>query len=379
MIYFDNAATTIKPPCVIEAVSTALATLTNANRGVNTSSMCANRAIYETRNKLAKMFNVSSPTLVIFTSGATQSLNMAILGTLKKGDHVITTNLEHNSVLRPLYYMKKKGVNLSIIKCNNNYTIDIDAVLSHIKSNTKMLVISHASNTLGVVQNLEHIGRICKEYSIKLVVDAAQTAGIISIDMQKMNIDALCLSAHKSLLAPQGLGILALSKNININPISFGGTGTHTFEQTMNIGLPESLEAGTQNGHAIVGLSAALDYINEHKIEKLYNKAHDLAKYFEQELAKIPNVIIYTNQSVLSTPVVTFNVMGSSAVDISFLLSKDYDIITRAGGLCAPLVHHMLDTTDKGIIRFSFSHNNTKQEVDIALEALKIILSKGVT
>lgn len=371
MIYFDNAATTLKPQCVIDTVSFALSSLSNANRGVNSSSMHANREIYKTRSKIDKMFNVGNPARVIFTSGATQSLNMAILGILKKGDHVITTNLEHNSVLRPLYHMQKKGVNLSIINCDSNYTISVENILPHLTVNTKMLVMTHASNVVASIVDVEPIGRFCAEHGIIFVVDASQTAGIIPIDMQKLNINVLCFSAHKSLLAPQGLGILALSENINIQPILFGGTGTHTFDKTMDIGLPECLEAGTQNGHAIAGLSTALDFITQNGITTLYNKASKLAKYFEEELSKIPDTTIYTNQNIFSTPVVTFNNKNQSATNISYTLSEKHQIITRAGGLCAPLIHNMLKTTQDGVIRFSFSYNNNLDEVDFALNALK--------
>lgn len=244
MIYFDNAATTLKPDCVVDAVADALKNMTNANRGVNKSSLKASATIFECRLLVNRLFNVGNPKRVIFTSGATQSLNFTILGTLNAGDHVITTALEHNSVLRPLYHMEKNGINFNIIKPDKEHQITSTSIMHNIRQNTKMLIMTHASNVLANVQDISKIGELCKQHGILFVVDAAQTAGLIPIDMQKMNIDALCLSAHKSLLAPQGLGILCLSENIKVQPTIFGGTGTHTFSKNMDTGYPESLEAG---------------------------------------------------------------------------------------------------------------------------------------
>ncbi|WP_305768679.1 aminotransferase class V-fold PLP-dependent enzyme [Candidatus Epulonipiscium viviparus] len=374
MIYFDNASTTLKPNCVADAVSVALKTTTNANRGVNKSSLAASLNIFSTRTAVAKMFNAPDLNRVIFTSGATASLNLAILGTLAYGDHVITTNLEHNSLLRPLYHAQKFGVDVDIIKADANHKISIETIADHIKPNTHMIAITHASNILATIQDITAVGKLCAEHDILFVVDAAQTAGLIPIDMAEMHIDALCLSTHKSLLAPQGLGVLCLSNKMHVEPILFGGTGSNTFDEDMGETYPDHLEAGTQNGHAIAGLAAAIDFINDIGLDTLYTKASSLAKYFEAELKKFPGAKIYTNQDNYSIPIVSFNIEDIDAVELSLKLSTDFDIITRAGGICAPLVHKALGTINSGLIRFSFSYTNTKAEVDAALEIMRTII-----
>ncbi|OON92943.1 MAG: hypothetical protein ATN31_07500 [Candidatus Epulonipiscioides saccharophilum] len=370
MIYFDNAATTLKPHCVIEAVSSSLANTANSNRGMNYVSLLAASKIYATRVAISNFFNAPKANRVIFTSGATTSLNFALFGYLKPGDHVISTNLEHNSVLRPLYHLKKNGVELDIALADKHHYITPDIIKNLIKSNTKMVVMTHASNVLAHVQNIAEIGKLCRENNLLFVVDAAQTAGLVNIDMHSMHIDALCLSAHKSLLAPQGLGILCLSENINLEPILFGGTGSNTFERDMGTYYPDLLEAGTQNGPAIAGLNASLKYINDLGIDHLYSVCHELADTFERELRKFPNIVVHTDQQKFSAPIVTFTSDDSN--DLSMRLSEEFDIITRSGGLCAPLVHDILG--HNGLIRFSFSHFNTLDQVETTLDVLKKLL-----
>ena len=264
MIYMDNAATTMhKPQEVIDAVVSAMSSMGNAGRGASEAALSASRIIYDTREGLAKLFGAENARQIAFTSNSTESLNIAIKGILDPGDHVITTVLEHNSVLRPLYEMEKKGTELSVIGCNEKGMPDIAAMEAAIKENTKMIICTNGSNLTGNYVDVAVIGKMAHKHGLIFVVDASQTAGVFPIDIQKMDIDTLCFTGHKGLLGPQGTGGIYVKEGIQIRPLKTGGSGIQTYSKEHPVQMPTALEAGTLNGHGIAGLHAALGYLEK--------------------------------------------------------------------------------------------------------------------
>lgn len=374
MIYLDNAATTMKKPqCVIDAVVNAMTHMGNAGRGANEAALDASRVIYDTREKISDLFNLQNPSRVAFTCNSTESLNTAIKGVLTRSDHAITTSLEHNSVLRPLYELESKGMELSVVECDENGNINYDDFESLIKDNTKAIVCTHASNLVGNLLDVKKIGEIAKKYNLVFIVDASQSAGVFPIDMQDMNIDILCFTGHKGLLGPQGTGGLCVRENVNIRPLKVGGSGVNTFSKTHPDVMPTMLEAGTLNGHAIAGLNAALDYLKEEGIENIRNREEELMFRFYNGIKYIKDIKIYGNFENKRAAIVTFNIGDIDSAAFSDELSLYYNISTRPGAHCAPLMHKAMNTVDQGAVRFSFSHYNTEEEIDTAINAVKEI------
>lgn len=374
MIYLDNAATTMKKPqCVIDAVVNAMTHMGNAGRGANEASLDASRVIYDTREKISDLFNFKNPSRVAFTSNSTESLNIAIKGTLTNVDHAITTALEHNSVLRPLYELEEKGMELSIVQCDENGNIDYDDFEKLIKENTKVIVCTHASNLVGNVLDIKKIGKIAKKHNLIFIVDASQSAGVFPIDIQDMNIDILCFTGHKGLLGPQGTGGLCVRENINVRPLKVGGSGVNTFSKTQPDAMPTILEAGTLNGHALAGLNAALGYLKEEGIENIQKREEELMFRFYNGIKDIKDIKIYGNFENKRAAIVTFNVGDIDSSAFSDELSLYYNISTRPGAHCAPLMHKAMNTVNQGAVRFSFSHYNTEEEIDTAINAVKEI------
>jgi cysteine desulfurase family protein len=375
MIYLDNAATTlVKPKEVENAIINALHTAGNAGRGAHKGTLDASRIVYDTRVKLAKFFNVKNPSQIAFTSNATESLNIAIQGILKAGDHVITTVCEHNSVLRPLYLMEKKGVELDFITADKNGILDYESPESLIKPNTKAVVITHASNLTGNITDLEKISKITRKHHLLLIVDAAQTAGIIPIDVEKLGIDILCFTGHKGLLGPQGTGGIYVREDIKISPLKVGGSGIKSYQKEHPHEMPTALEAGTLNTHGIAGLGAAIDYIENKKIENIRSKEMSLVKQFLDGISDLTNkglIKTYGNPDLNKrVAIVSLNLGDLDSSQVSDWLYEDYEICTRPGAHCAPLMHKTLGTVDQGAVRFSFSHFNTPNEVEKAIQAL---------
>lgn len=374
MIYLDNAATTMKKPkCVIDAVVNAMTHMGNAGRGANEASLDASRIIYDTREKISDLFNLKNPSRVAFTCNSTESLNTAIKGILNSHDHAITTSLEHNSVLRPLYELESEGMELSIVNCDENGNINYDDFESLIKDNTKAIVCTHASNLVGNVLDLKKIGKIAKKHNLVFIVDASQSAGVFPIDMQDMNIDILCFTGHKGLLGPQGTGGLCVREGINVRPLKVGGSGVNTFSKNHPNVMPTMLEAGTLNGHAIAGLNAALDYLKEEGIENIRKREEELMFRFYNGIKDIKDIKIYGNFKNKRAAIVAFNIGDIDSASFSDELSLYYNISTRPGAHCAPLMHKAMDTVDQGAVRFSFSHYNTEEEIDTAINAVKEI------
>lgn len=379
MIYFDNAATTLnKPDGVAEAVYNAITTMGNASRGGYDSSLNSERIIFSAREKLSKMFNSKTVNSVAFTLNATEALNTAIKGivTLKEKEHIITTELEHNSVLRPLYELEEKGVEITFIKSDKNGNINYSDIEKSLKHNTKAIVITHASNVTGNITDIDYIGDICKKHDLLFILDASQTAGAFKIDMQKNNISVICFTGHKSLMGPQGTGGICVKEGVEIKPLKTGGSGIKSFYKTHPIEMPTRLEAGTLNSHGIAGLNASLDFIEKTGIEKIREKEKSLMKMFYEEVKNIDGVTIYGDYTTyIKAPIVSLNILDFDSSLVSGKLSSLYNIATRSGTHCAPLLHRALSLENRGAVRFSFSYFNTFEEIEIAIKAIKYIAS----
>ena len=372
MIYLDNAATTLqKPQCVIDAVVNAMTSMGNAARGAHGSSLSASRMVYETRRKLADLFGCGLAENVIFTANSTEALNIALNGIFQPGDHVITTDLEHNSVLRPLYRLENQGIiELSFVPADRKGRPDYAAFESLIRPDTRAVVCTHASNLTGNIIDLSRVGKIAREHGLLLVVDASQTAGAVPIDMEGMHIDILCFTGHKGLMAPQGTGGLCIREGVEIRPFKVGGSGVHSYDREQPRPYPTRLEAGTLNTHGIAGLSAALDFIRETGVETIGRKEQALMRRFYEGVSKIEGVTVYGDFEGERTAVVTLNIRDYDSGAVSDALYAEFGIATRAGAHCAPRMHQALGTTDRGAVRFSFSWFNTEEEADRAVAAV---------
>ena len=372
MIYFDNAATTMrKPECVIEAVAAAMRSLGNAGRGVHEASLEASRTLFDTRCLMADFFGAENPKQIAFTANSTEALNIAIKGLFEPGDHVITTVLEHNSVLRPLYELQEKGIRLSFVGCDGSGQPDYDAFETLIDGDTKGIVCTHGSNLTGNLVDIARIGRIAHEHGLLFVADASQTAGVFPINVREMQIDVLCFTGHKSLMGPQGTGGLYVREGLKVRPLLSGGSGVQTYSRTHPAEMPTALEAGTLNGHGIAGLHAAVEYIRETGMNVIREKEQALMRQFHEGVSRNPKIRVYGDFSDYNRcPVVALNIGDYDSSEVSDELFMTYGIATRPGAHCAPLMHEALGTVSQGAVRFSFSYFNTEEEVSQALDAL---------
>lgn len=374
MIYLDNAATTLrKPQQVIDAVVSAMQTMGNSSRGTHARSLTAAMSIYEARCKAAALFGCVGPDHVIFTSNSTEALNIAISGLFSPGDHIISTDLEHNSVLRPLYRLRElQGVTLDFLPADRKGNIDYADFECMINHRTRAVVCTHASNLTGNMLDLERIGQFTRENGLLLVVDASQTAGCIPIDMEEMGIDVLCFTGHKGLFGPQGTGGLCIRKGVEIRPFKVGGSGVQSYLPTQPEEYPTRLEAGTMNGHGIAGLSAALDFISDTGVRRIHEKEIALMRRFYDGVRCLEGVKVYGDFSTDErTAIVSLNIRNYDSGAVSDALAEDYDIATRPGAHCAPRMHRALGTQEQGAVRFSFSWFNTEEEVDEAVSAVR--------
>ena len=373
MIYFDNAATTLrKPDCVVQAVAEAMCSLGNSGRGVHDGALSASRIIYDTRVALAQLFGAENPERIAFTANSTQALNIAIKGILNPGDHVITTALEHNSVLRPLYEMEDQGVQLTILPADPMGNICYEDLEQEIKANTKAIVTTHGSNLTGNLLDIGRIGALASRHGLIYIVDASQTAGVFNIDVRQMHIDILCFTGHKSLLGPQGTGGIYVREGVEIKPLLSGGSGVQTYLRKHPPQMPTALEAGTLNGPGIAGLGAAVRYLQKNGLDAIREKEQELMRAFYTQAREIPGITVYGDfRSQNRCAIVSLNVRDYDSGEVSDILSSEYGIATRPGAHCAPLMHKALGTVDQGAVRFSFSHYNTQEEIKIAVAALQ--------
>ena len=379
MIYFDNAATTMrKPDCVIEAVTRALGSLGNSGRGVHSGALNASRVIYDARMALAQLFHAESPERIAFTANSTEALNMAIKGVLNPGDHVITTALEHNSVLRPLYELEDRGVELTILPADAMGNICYEDFEKEIRPNTKVIVTTHGSNLTGNLLDVCAIGSIAKKHGLIYIVDASQTAGVFDIDVQRMHVDILCFTGHKGLLGPQGTGGIYVRDGVEIRPLLSGGSGVQTYLRSHPPQMPTLLEAGTRNGHGIAGLGAAVHYLQETGLDTIRKKEQELMMAFYEAVREIPGITVYGDfRTANRCAIVSLNVRDYDSGEVSDALFSEYGIATRPGAHCAPLMHKALGTVEQGAVRFSFSHYNTKEEINTAVSALRELAQEG--
>jgi len=367
MIYLDNAATTLKKPdCVKEAVWHAMDSFGNASRGAHKPALDALRVMMEARIALASLFGVSDdPMRLVFTPNATVALNIAITGI---HGHIVTTAVEHNSVLRPIY----RRENYTIVPCDSKGRLSIDAISSAIRPDTGAVVLTHASNVTGNVFDIQSIGELCATRGVDFIVDAAQSAGLLPIDMK--HISALCFTGHKSLFGPQGTGGLCLGADYMPEPLYVGGSGHHSFDHKHPRQLPDAFEAGTQNAHGIAGLLAGVQYIQSAGLSTIHNNADGLARLFAHSLSDIPEITLYGDlDAPLRTPVVSLNIKGYDSGQAAYLLFEKYGIAVRAGAHCAPLMHDALSIS--GSVRFSFSHFNTLKETQCAIDSVRTLAS----
>ena len=373
MIYFDNAATTLrKPDCVVRAVTEAMCSLGNSGRGVHSGALGASRIIYDARAALAELFCAESPERIAFAANSTQALNTAIKGVLNPGDHVITTALEHNSVLRPLYELGDRGAELTILPADALGNLRYEDFESEIRPNTKAIVTTHGSNLTGNLLDIGRIGATAKKHGLLYIVDAAQTAGVFDIDVRNMGIDILCFTGHKGLLGPQGTGGLYVREGVAVRPLLSGGSGVQTYLRSHPPQMPTALEAGTLNGHGIAGLGAAVRHLLETGLDAIRAREQALMEEFYTQVQQIPGITVYGDfRSLNRCAIVSLNVRDYDSGEVSDALSETYGIATRPGAHCAPLMHQALGTVEQGAVRFSFSHCNTMEEINIAVSALR--------
>lgn len=376
MIYLDSAATSLlKPPCVAEAVSDAIHSMGNSARGLHRAALDSSRIIYQTRMQLARLFGAEAPEQIAFMQNSTMALNTAIKGLLHPGDHVITTAMEHNSVLRPLYELREQGVRLTILPCDARGNISPKQVEESIRPETAAVVCTHCSNVTGNVNDIHAIGGICRKHGVKFVLDASQSAGVFPIDMQRDGIDVICFTGHKSLLGPQGTGGICVGKSTAIRPLLSGGTGVHSFSEAQPPDMPTILESGTLNGHGIAGLHAALGYLESKGIDRIRVEEQRLAARFYDLLKDEPLLTFYgdlhqTNRAAI----VSLNLGQYDSAQVCDELAERFDIAVRAGAHCAPLMHKHFGTEHQGMVRFSFSQFNTEQEIERAAEAVRTLI-----
>lgn len=372
MIYLDNAATTLhKPQQVIDAVVHAMQSMGNCARGTHEEALDAARTVYDARVRLASLFGCPRVDHVTFTANSTEALNMAINGLIDPGDHVISTDLEHNSVLRPLYRLEAEhGAELSFVPADKLGNVDYADFERLMKPNTRAVVCTNASNLTGTVLDIERIAKTAHSHGALVIVDASQTAGCWPIDMKKMGIDVLCFTGHKGLMGPQGTGGICVKEGIEIRPFKVGGSGVQSYSRTHPAEYPTRLEAGTLNGHGIAGLGAAAKFISETGVENIHAKERSLMLRFYEGVKNIEGVTVYGDFTKDKTAIVALNIRDYESGEVSYELSQGYGIATRPGAHCAPRMHKALGTAEVGAVRFSFSFYNTEEEIDEAVRAV---------
>lgn len=375
MIYLDNAATTRpKPPGVAEAVAEAMASYGNGGRGVHDDALSAARTVYGVRQRLAEWFGCPRADHVAFTPNSTAALNIAVAGLLGPGDHVISTDWEHNSVLRPLYRLRDHGMGLDFLPADGGGRLDYGKLESLLRPNTKAVVCTHASNLTGDMVDLERIGAFVRRHGLLFILDASQTAGTFSIDMEARGIDVVCFTGHKSLLGPQGTGGLCVREGVDVRPLLTGGTGVQSFLETQPEEWPTRLEAGTLNSHGIAGLGAALDYLERTGRDTVRSHECGLARRFYEAVRDLPGVTVYGDFSAVErAPIVTLNIGEMDSAEVSDELAERFRIATRPGAHCAPRFHRRLGTGGQGAVRFSWGWANTAEETDAATAAVRTL------
>jgi len=374
MIYLDNAATTFPKPASVfnRMVETYLRMGVSPGRGSYDLATEAEGYVADVRKRTARFFKAPDPDRVIFTSNATDALNIALQGMLKRGDHVVSTRLEHNSVLRPLYHLRLKGIiEYDLVPFDASGFVDPEEIVAAIKPNTRLIVMSHASNVLGTIQRVSEIGRLCAARGVSLLIDAAQTAGVIPIDMGAWNVAGVAFTGHKSMLGPTGIGGLILSQEADIEPVRFGGTGVDSASLLHTETFPHRLECGTLNLLGIIGLCEALDFLEKETIESIFKREATLLARLREGLSRIDGIHFYCADDLTDhVGLLTVNIEGMDPGKAGAILDGDFEIAVRVGLHCAPLVHESLSTSPRGGVRFSLGPFNTEEDVDRAAFAM---------
>lgn len=379
-VYLDNGATSYpKAPGVKEAISSFFDNVgSSVNRGSYDTSLAAERVVYETREMICQMYNYDNTNNVVFTKNITESLNIILKGFLKDGDNVIVSSIEHNAVMRPLVKLEEKGITFTRIACDELGQINIQEIEDAINAKTKLIVMTHCSNVSGSIIDLEAIGKVAKANDLYFVIDAAQTSGVIDVDMQKLNADAICFTGHKSLLGPQGIGGFIINERMHplVDTFIEGGTGSLSESEEQPEYMPDKFESGTPNIIGIYGLNASLKYISEVGKEGILKHEMHLVERFLTGLNKFEKIkIIGRVDTVNRLAVISVNFDGEDNSEIAHVLSSNFGIATRVGLHCAPSAHQTFGTYETGTVRFSFSSFNTDEEIDYTLDAIEQIMN----
>lgn len=373
-IYLDNAATSFpKPKEVATAVYDFMVNNgTSSGRGSYKKAMQSDYIVYECRKLIGKLFNFDNPKKVVFTSNVTDSLNIAMRGILKENDHVITSSLEHNAVWRCLKTLERDiNIKIDTVECSKDGITNPQDIKKYIKKDTALIVFTQASNVLGTIQPIREIGAIARDHNIPFLVDSAQSAGAMKIDVKEDNIDILAFTGHKSLLGPMGTGGLIINTDIDIKPLKAGGTGGDSAYEYQPDYYPNHLETGTSNVSGIAGLREAIKFLNKEGIENIHNKEKEFTKYALEKLETVKDIEIYGPkdcEKMLS--VISFNIKDKRPEDVGSILDQKYDIMLRAGLHCAPTAHSVIGTKERGTLRIGLGYFNEKEDIDKLVEAL---------
>lgn len=379
MIYLDNAATSFPKPerVYIEMDRCMRQYGANPGRSGHRLALEAGRAIFRTRERLCRLFNIENPMRIVFTSNATESLNLGIKGLLKTGDHVITTSMEHNSVARPLTTLGERGVSTTFVRCDSKGFLNPKDIENALRPNTALIIMTHASNVTGTLMPVKEVGAIAKREGVRFMVDAAQTAGAYDIDVKGMNIDMLAFPGHKGLMGPQGTGGLYISEGLEVLQMKEGGTGSSSGELSQPSVVPDRYESGTPNTVGIVGLGEGIGFILEKGQDAIRKHEEELTGMLLEGFAQIKGVRVYgPADPKLQAGVVSINIGEGDPGEISYILDRSYDIAIRSGLHCSPLAHKTIGTFEQGTLRFSIGFFNTREDIEAAVRAVEEIASE---
>lgn len=382
IIYLDNAATSFpKPPQVVEAIVHFLTEIgANAGRSGHRLSIEAGRIVYETREALAELFNISDPLRIVFGHNVTEMINLVLTGFLRPGDHVVTSSMEHNSVMRPLRALEREGVEVSVVQCSREGFLDPADLEKALRPNTRLIVLNHASNVTGTILPVKEAGWIARQRGIFLLVDAAQTAGAYPIDAEADGIDFLAFTGHKGLFGPTGTGGLYIGPRVpleELKPLKRGGTGSRSELEEQPDFLPDKYESGTQNAAGLAGLGAGVRFILERGVEEIRRHEMELTALLLEGLSSIERVKLYGPADLsMRVGIISFNIEGMEPSDVALALDVEFGIMCRPGLHCAPSAHRTIGTFPKGTVRFSVGFFNTKEDVEKAIEAVKKLARK---
>ncbi|MCL0037166.1 aminotransferase class V-fold PLP-dependent enzyme [Dehalococcoidia bacterium] len=382
MIYLDNAATSWpKPEAVYQAMNNFMRQVgASPGRSGHRLSIEAGRVVYETRESLARLFNIDDPLRIIFTSNATEALNVAINGVLRPGDHAITSSMEHNSVMRPLRALQERGVELTVVSCSKEGFLDPGGIKKAIKPNTRLIVLNHASNVVGTLLPVSEVGAIARRHGVLFCIDAAQSAGAYPLDVSFMKVDLLAFTGHKSLFGPQGTGGLYIRQGVEdvVEPLMHGGTGSRSDSEHQPDFLPDKYESGTPNTVGLAGLGAGVQFVLSQGVDALREKEEKVMHHLIEGLGAIPGVTLYgSGDAREQVAVLSFNIAGIASSEVAMRLEEEYDILCRPGLQCAPIAHKTLGTFPGGTVRVSPGYFTTEDEADIVLRAVCNIASMG--